>query len=280
MPLELGTTAAIGFDDLPPEQLLPLYRQLGCTSVQIHRNTQREVALDELRRALQIGGLPCDSLHGIFGGGCDPSASDEDCRRAAVATYQSEGRLCCELGGRLVVVHPSALCPEGLSPAQRDERWAQLARSVQELGEFGRQIGVRYAFENLPAGYAVGTSVSELGGFLVKLGVPFTGLCLDTGHAHLTDTPAGNAAAVAAAATQLAYVHFNDNDGLADTHDMPTTGSLDCPAVMRSLSQARYQGIVMLEVFYQPEALRQLIDQGLAARLAALLRLAQKRDDR
>ena len=115
MPIQLGTIAAIGFDDIEIEQQLAVLRELGCTVAQAYRNTQRGGTLEEMRRAIAASGLPCDSLHGIFGEEYDPSAPLESARRFAVDTFKAEGRLCLDLGGSLVVTHCSTIRKEGVS---------------------------------------------------------------------------------------------------------------------------------------------------------------------
>jgi len=144
-------------------------------------------------------------------------------------------------------------------------------RAAVETFKFGAGCGVRYAFENLPAYHPVGWDVAELARLLEQVAAPNTGMCLDTGHAHLV----GEAAqAVRDGDGQILYVHFSDNFGREDDHEMPTYGTLPAEAVGRALSEIGYDGVMTLEVFYQPAVLRRLIEQGCAERLAKILEIA------
>ena len=274
MAIQLGTVAPIGFADFPPAEWLACFRQLGCTVMQAYRNQDAAVSVRQMQEALAAGQMPCDSLHGVFGEEYDPSACAEDHRRRAVDAYRREGDLVLELGGSLVVTHCSTIRPEGVSDAEKQLRWGQLRKSIAELGEYGRQIGVVYAFENLPDYHCIGNDVAELARELGELGVPNTGLCLDTGHAHMT----GDAAAAArATAGQLCYVHLCDNSGTGDDHEMPTYGTLDCDALADALGDVAYHGTMMLEVFHTVDRLKEMIDDGCAERLARLVDRANGR---
>jgi len=48
----------------------------------------------------------------------------------------------------------------------------------------------------------------------------------------------------------------------------------------RALREIRYGGTMMLEVFHNPERLRQVIADGCAAKLAEIIAIAEGRDDR
>jgi len=271
MTVHLGTVAAVGFDDLPPDKCLLLFRQMGCQVVQAYRNPEARLSVRQMKDAIASGGMPCDSLHGVYGEEYDPSAPEEPQRRSAVDTFKHEGDLAMELGGPLVVVHCATVRPEGIPPREHAKRVDQLKRSIEELGRFGQDSGVRYAFENLPGYHAIGYDVAELADAVRALAVPNTGICLDTGHAHMV----GDAAeAVRIASDQIIYVHFSDNSGTSDDHDMPTCGTLDCHSVAKALHDVSYSGTAMLEVFHQAGRLEQLMADGCARKLATIVAIA------
>ena len=271
MAIELGTVAAIGFDDFPPAQWLGCFRQLGCTAVQAYRNPAAGVTVEQMTDAVAAGGMRCDSLHGLFGEQYDPSSPDDDARRFAVDTYKAEGELALQLGVPLVVVHCSSIRREGVGPLEHALRIEQLRRSIVELSEFGAATGVQYAFENLPGYHAIGSDVAELADLLVDLAAPHTGMCFDTGHANMVGDPVE---AVRKTRGQLIYVHYSDNSGEGDDHEMPTYGTIDSDAMAAALHETSYAGTMMLEVFYPVEKLQRLIDDGCGERLARLLAIA------
>ena len=270
MAIQLGTIAPVGFEEFPPAEWLGCLRQLGCTVVQAYRNQQRELSVPQIRDAIAAGRMPCDSLHGLFGEQFDPSAPDEPARRAAVDAMKPDGELALALGGSLVVVHCSTIRRQGVSAEERTLRIEQLRKSVMELGAFGSGIGVRYAFENLPGYHPVGSDVAELAGLLQQVHAPNTGMCFDSGHANMVGDPVE---AVRRTAGQMIYMHFSDNSGKADEHEMPTCGTIDTEAMARAIHQIDYHSTVMLEVFYSVDRLTQLIDAGCRQRLAGILAL-------
>ena len=271
MSVRLGTVAPIGFDEFPPGPWLGCMRELGCTTAQVYRNPNAAVSRQDVLDAIAAGGLPCDSLHGIYGEQFDPSSPLESARQFAVDTYRAEGELARSLGGPLVVVHCSTIRREGVPPQERVVRLQQLRKTVLDLGFFGRDIGVRYAFENLPGYHAIGSDVGELADLLKESNAPSVGLCFDSGHANMVGDPA---TAVKQAAGQIVYVHLNDNAGEADDHLMPTFGRVDMPGLARALHQAGYSGTLMLEVFSSLEDLRRLIGEGCAERLRRIVEVA------
>ncbi len=271
MAIRLGTVAPIGFLDFPPAEWLACLRRLGCTVVQAYRNQQADLSARQMLDYIAAGGMPCDSLHGIFGEEYDPSACGEDHRRFAVAAYRKEGELVLDLGGSLVVVHCSSIRRDPIPQAERDLRLRQLRKSIEELGRHGEEIGVTYAFENLPAYHPIGSDAVELAGMLRELGAPRTGMCFDTGHALMVGEPHK---ALRAAGDQVLYVHLCDNSGHSDDHEMPTYGVLDCDALTDALRDIGYGGTMMLEVFHTIDRLNEMIDDGVADRLARMIQRA------
>jgi len=274
--IRLGTVAAIGFEDFEPAEWLDCYRQLGCEVVQAYRNHRAQVTVAEMRDVIAAGGLPCDSLHGIFGEEFDPSNPDEVGRRFAVDTYKAEADVCNAIGGNLVVVHCSTIRAQGVGDDEKRARFAQLHKSIADLGAHGAAQGVTYAFENLPGYHAIGFDVGELAAAIKDVGAPHTGMCFDSGHANMTGDPV---AAIHATAGTMVYCHVSDNSGDADEHEMITYAGIDADGMSRALHAIGYDGTYMLEVFYPVERLRQLIAEGAADRLARIIRLANGREE-
>lgn len=276
MPVHLGTIAPVGFDNLPPKQCLDCLRELGCDTVQVYRNQDAQVSVQQMLDVIDASQMPCDSLHGVFGEEFDPSSPIEQTRQFAVGSYKAEGELVLKLGGTLVVVHCATIRHEGISKQEQTARIEQLKKSIIELGEFARSIGVDYAFENLPGYHAIGWDVAELAGILKDLAVPNTGLCFDTGHANLMGDPAE---IMLQTAGQMTYIHYSDNFGETDDHKMPTFGSIDHDALARSICATGYNGTLLLEAFYPVEQLEKLINDGFADQLARIIAIANGRDE-
>ncbi|MDY7011147.1 MAG: sugar phosphate isomerase/epimerase family protein [Planctomycetota bacterium] len=273
--VKLGTIAAIGFDESDPHELLGCYRQLGCQVVQAYRNQGRHVSLSEMRDAIAAGGMPCDSLHGIFGEHIDPSSPDEQTRRFAVDIYKREAELADTLGGKLVVVHCSTIREAGVSSEEHARRTEQLKKSIAELGAFGLGAGVTFAFENMPGYHAIGSDVGALAGILTDTAAPNTGMCFDCGHANMVGDPV---AAVAKTDGTMIYAHISDNSGNGDDHEMITCGTIDADALAEAMHRIGYDGTFMLEVFHSADRIRKLIDEGLTQRLERIINLANGKE--
>ena len=269
--VRLGTVTAIGFDEFEPAEWLGCWRQLGCEVAQVYRNQDQHVPLEQVQEAIAAGGIPCDSLHGVFGEAFDPSNPEEEARRFAVDTYKREGELCNAIGGHLVVVHCATVRREGISRQERAARVGQLGRSISELGAFGAGCGITYAFENLPGYHAIGSDVGELADILTEAAAPNTGMCFDCGHANMVGDPV---ATVGRTRGQMVYAHISDNNGEGDEHKMITYGTIDADALARALCKIGYNGTFMMEVFCSAERLRRLIDEGMAERLARIINIA------
>lgn len=265
--LTLGTTGAFGFEDFHPPEILGLYAGAGCTVVQVYRNRLREIAPSDILAITQDLPVTIDSIHGHFGDDLDPSSEDEGVRARTVSEYEREAEYCRQLGGDLVVVHPSpGYAPEG----NLERRYGQLRRSFDELAAIGEQWGVRFAFENMPPYHPVGADVARLVKAVAEAGSEHIVFLLDTGHAHMT---CGIEAAVRAAGRYLKYTHVHDNDGEHDTHNLPGVGNLPwerCGAAMR---EVEYAGVFLLEVFEKAGDLRRMLTEEWKAMIEAVTRL-------
>ncbi|MFW6065730.1 MAG: sugar phosphate isomerase/epimerase family protein [Planctomycetota bacterium] len=282
MALRLGTIAPVGFEDFPPETYLGCFRRLGCTAVQAYRNEQAGITAEQIRDAVAVGGMPCDSLHGLFGADLDPSSTSEKRRRRAVETYKSEGELALSIGRdqaekcELVVVHCSPPLDSPPSAHEHSARLDALRKSVEELGRFGRETGVRYAFENLPPESVPGANVAELAELLTDVSAPNTGMCFDSAHADLVSNAVD---ALRQTNGRMIYLHLTDHAADADDHEMLTQGSVDHGELADAVSELGFDHTMMLEVFRPVEYLEQLIDDGLGERLQRFLSLCAGKYD-
>ena len=141
-----------------------MYRRLGWRTCQFYQNLNNPPDLGEVRKLTQELGIPIDSAHGVFGPEWDLSCPDKTVCRATLDTFRGEGELVFRLGGNMVVVHPSARAanPSTITDVSPVERINPFRRSLEELGELGRSLGVVYLIENLPANYHFGSDPDQL----------------------------------------------------------------------------------------------------------------------
>ncbi|MBI1370401.1 MAG: TIM barrel protein [Planctomycetes bacterium] len=263
----LATVATFGFPDFDPPIILDLYRRLGCTHCQYYRNEQNQPPIQFIKDACAGADLIIDSIHGVFGDNYDPSSPDEDRRSSSIETYREEAELAIELGGPMIVVHPSPLAPVNVVPpaAELEARRESLLRSLYELAEIGSDMDVVFLLENMPPRSYMGTDPVELAKMLREVDSPHMRMCFDTGHAHVTGTVADR---LAACADVIDYLHIHDNDGKEDTHLMPGDGTTDWPALTAVLEKQNINVSAMLEVFYLRDKLEALTRGDLPAKLA------------
>lgn len=263
----LATIAAFGFADFNPPTLLPLYRRLGCMAGQFYRNTADPPEPNEARRIMADAGVPCDSIHGLFGAELDPSSPDDPTRRRAVQTYRLEGELALSLGGPRVVVHPAPMARDAaaISPASRAARVDPLRHSMDELADIGERLGVIYLLENIPDTYHFGSDPIQLAQLIRTLNHPNVRMCFDTGHAHMCRLRLGET--LDACRDVIGYVHVNDNDAAQDSHQIPGLGTIPWDALAPHMADLPAATPAMLELFYSEADITQAIGQGLAEQL-------------
>lgn len=267
----LACIAPFGFS-FDPTRFLAAYRSLGCTTCQFYRNEQRPPALADALKAASTAGMRFDSIHGVFGFHIDPSSADERHRKRCLEIYEGEGRLAADLGGPMVVVHPSAWNP-GMRVMNRTEieaasapRWPRLDEFMRGLAEIGERINVTYLIENQPMNCPLGHDTIKLAEAVAAIGSPRIRMCLDTGHAHMTGDLVDH---VRRTAGVVAYYHIHDNDGKVDDHRMPGDGNIAWDKLAAAFRDTATSSPRMLEVFYDESRVEELARNGLGAKLAA-----------
>jgi hydroxypyruvate isomerase len=268
---EMAVITPFGFS-FEVVRFLSAWRALGCTRAQFYRNEQKPPTVAEALAAAAKAGIRFDSMHGVFGEHIDPSSPDADHRAKCLTTYEAEGKLASDLGGPMVVVHPSCWNPgrKEMTPEQIEvtsgPRWPLLDDFLRRLAEIGERLGVVYLIENQPLNCPLGHDVARLAQAVRSINSPAIRMCLDTGHAHIT----GNLAdSVRVAADVIAYLHIHDNDKKLDDHRMPGDGNIDWPAFADAVRQTGLTAPRMFEVFYDEARIEAAAAAGMGPKLAA-----------
>jgi sugar phosphate isomerase/epimerase len=148
------------------------------------------------------------------------------------------------LGIKAGVLHPggSTLEQNGWSPERILERRVEALQAIAEHAEGGPTV---VCLENL-AEYGIPT-VEGLLQVISLVGSDRLGICLDTGHAHLSgaDIPAF----IAEAGSRLKALHIGDNGGRTDDHLLPYGyGTIEWEPVLQALRAIGYSGPLNLEI--------------------------------
>jgi sugar phosphate isomerase/epimerase len=275
MPGPLATTVPFGFD-FDPARFVRAYRGLGAAQLQFYRNEARPPTTKEALEIARNADLRYDSIHGVFGEHLDPSGPDSSHVEHCLRIYEQEGRLASDLGGPMVVVHPSGWTPgrKELSPQEATEaampRRPRLDSFMRRLADIGENLGVTYLVENQPYNCYLGHDPVGLAAQIAAVGSARIRMCFDTGHAHITSDVYRS---LMSCAPVIDYLHVHDNDGKNDTHLMPgaANGTIDWPRMAESIKQAGLTAPRMLEVFETEAQVEKRAADGFGKTLAAWL---------
>lgn len=171
-----------------------------------------------------------------------PMASPfEEVRRAAVTELKRCMEMFAAVGARWMNLHPDHYAPLHTRKFCIDQN----LRSLRELLESSKRLGVGLMIENLPGDF---NTAEQLGELLEPL--PELALHLDIGHANLQTTANTAPDIIQAYGRRLRHVHLHDNrGGSADLHLPLGSGLIDVRKHVRILREAGYDATITLEVF-------------------------------
>ena len=207
-------------------------------------------------------GLKLLDLHGSAGKAHRWFAPDETERRAGVALVENRIEMAARLGSQTVIMHADA----GLLDPLR--------RSLDALQPFARQHGVRIAIENIEHFDVPRQLLSEYP-------PEFLGLCYDSGHGNIANRRGLDE--LTTLTDRLIALHLHDNDGTADQHKLPFTGSVDWSRLAQLIAHSSYRQCVSMEAVMHNTGIIEesvFLEQAIAAggRLASLIAAAGMRE--
>ena len=167
------------------------------------------------------------------------AAPDKDAREAAIDKTIQALRAFRPLGARIAVIHPSAPGEAG-DPDTYDALEASITRLLSAAEETDAVI----AIENIPS--ALGRA-EPLADFVSRIDHPRLRICIDTGHALITEGK-NTRSAIERLAPFCAATHLHDNDGRSDAHLIPGEGAFEWPPFFTTLDAVGYSGSLALEL--------------------------------
>jgi len=265
--LAIATDYAASTGD--PEPYLQRIARAGFTRVHWchHWNTDFLYSTHEVRQVkawLGQYGLSLLDLHGSVGPEKDWASEKEYRRLAGVELVRNRLQMVCELGGDVVVMHSTL--PR--DPGAPDSGWSSLRRSLDELEPEARRLGVRIAIENGDWGV--------IRRILAAYPPDYIGLCYDSGHGNLVPDGLDQLEALK---DRLLAIHLHDNDGSADQHKLPFTGTVDWERLTGILARSAYRRGVTLETLMHGQGIEseeEFLSQAFraAGRLSAMVEAA------
>jgi sugar phosphate isomerase/epimerase len=171
-------------------------------------------------------------VHASAGASKDWGSADEGVRAAGVELVQNRMEMARELGADTVVLHLP-----GATPGDHGV-WGRVRRSLDELTT--STAGVRIALENM-----WGDDFARIDQALSAYDESVLGLCYDSGHGNIGGQGLDH---LERRKRRLVAVHLHDNDGTADQHRLPFTGTVDWQRLACLLAQSSYRKCLNLEV--------------------------------
>jgi sugar phosphate isomerase/epimerase len=183
------------------------------------------------------------SFHAPFADHIDITSLDDQVRANSLNEMLQAADAAATLGVRYFVIHPG---PEkdNIPNEQRLRRMENAAGALNQLTNHCRQAGIGLVLENMLPHLFFGRARDVLW-ILGAIDTTEVGICLDTGHAHLS----GDLGTVAHKLSgHLWMIHASDNHGQRDDHLPPGEGEIAWKPLVAQLSRLRFHGALILEI--------------------------------
>lgn len=247
------------FTDLPVREAISYLTNAGFYHGELSTEHYREmlacgdpvIAGKTLRQYADSVNYTISQAHLTFHGGlCDDDA---------IERLKPEVDMFAAAGVTKAVIHVNG--GNDLSPEER------YARRVQYLGKLSRYVdgsGITLCVENVPA-LPESNDAAKIKKMIRDAGGKNLGICLDTGHFHITRTRGETEETfrdfILSAGELLQALHITDNNGTEDSHQMPFSArrGVEWQEVMQALKEIDYKGIFNLEIIgerYAPLAIK------------------------
>ena len=209
-----------------------------------HLNYRDRAEVGKVFRRLRELEMEALSFHAPFEDGLDISNPDKEERQGSLEKMLQAVEAAKDLGARYFVVHPGPEEEHHGTAEELDRRREAARESLRQIAQRCTDLRVGFLLENkLP--HLIFGSAEELLGFTATLDAGNLGICLDTGHAHLS----GDLYGMVPRFSQLTrMIHAHDNFGEHDDHLPPGEGRIDWPRLLTLLCESRFAGAVILEL--------------------------------
>lgn len=143
-----------------------------------------------------------------------------------------------------------------LTPEERFDRWVE---SIGKLQDHIKGTKLILCLENLASVPQINTAEGLLN-LINACGGENLGICLDTGHLHISRCRDGvektHAEFIHLAGDRLKALHINENNGMNDVHQMPYSArtGIDWKPLVQALKDVRYGGLFNLEILGERNA--------------------------
>jgi sugar phosphate isomerase/epimerase len=182
--------------------------------------------IEQIRKWLGELGLRLLDLHGSAGVEKKWLSVCEHERVGGVELVRNRIEMAARVSSDVVIMHAGGK-PE----------WDALRRSLDALESFARHRNVRIAIEN--------GDFEIIRQALALYRPDYLGLCYDSGHGNVSG--ANGLDHLESLKDRLISVHLHDNDGTADQHSIPFTGTVNWQRLAGIIATSSYRKCVSLE---------------------------------
>ncbi len=224
------------------------FRKIELWAMTPHFDVSDESRLENLKGWMADLSLTASTLHAPFyadlakarqGRWLSLAAPDAGARAEALQKTIQALRAFRPLGARIAVLHPSAPGKAG-----DGDTYEALEESIERLLPVAEETDAVLALENIPS--ALGCA-EPLADFVSRIDHPRVKICIDTGHALITEGE-NTRNAIERLAPFCVAAHLHDNDGRNDAHLIPGEGAFEWPSFLAALDAHDYSGTLALEL--------------------------------
>jgi len=161
-------------------------------------------------------------------------------RKEAVKKCFDMAKIASDLGCNLLVLHGIG----DIETSEKDSARLFYREAFYDLFDVVSPLGMVIAIENI---MTTESDTKELADFCRSFSDPGVGICLDIGHANITEEPIQ---AAIRCRPYLLAAHIADNHGVDDEHLIPYRGNINWKAVTGELLKAAHLQTFTLELMY------------------------------
>lgn len=176
---------------------------------------------------------------------------DEGIRREAVQYVKTAMDLAAEVGTEMITVCPLIDGWDYAFQADHVDQWRWMIDSFSEAAAHRSDIKVSIEYKAFESkNHIILPSMGRTLHFCDRVGADNLGVTMDVGHALLAGECPAAEVAVASEAGRLFYIHFNDNDRVADWDMLPASVHLwETLETLHYMRRIGYDGWVAYDVF-------------------------------
>lgn len=220
------------------------FSMIEICSFPAHLDYHNQDAVNKAAARVAELGMEAYSFHAPFADHIDITALNADHREAAFRDIERAAEAAATLQARYFVIHAG---PEHAGRPPCEEHMRRMDNAVGMLNRLARrcgELGLSFVLENKLTHLLLGTT-PEILWIIGAMDSTHVGVCLDTGHAHLSGDLYGVMHKLSA---HLRMVHVNDNHGHRDDHLPPPQGGINWRRLMSELAETGFHGGLILEL--------------------------------